>query len=62
MEVYIDDILVKSIKADNPFSRGVPSPEKLQYEVKPNQIRLRSLPWEVLRFYSEQPRNRGKPR
>ena len=63
MKVYIDDMLVKSIRAPhNPFSRGVPGPEKLQYEVKRSQMSFRSLLREVLRFYSQQQRNKGKPR
>ena len=52
----------KSRAPHNPFSRGVPGPEKLQYEVKPSQMHFRSLHREVLGFYSQQPRNIGKPR
>ena len=62
MEVYIDDMLVKSVKAELHISRGVPGLEKLQYEVKPNQMHFRSLRQEVLGFYSQQLRNRGKPK
>ena len=51
MEVYIDDTL-----------RGIPDPERVQHEVESSQMRLRSLRRKVLRFYSQQPRNRGKPK
>ena len=51
MEVYIDDMLLKSVKTE--LHIGVPGPEKLQYEVKLSQMHLRSLRREVLGFYSQ---------
>ena len=42
--------------------RGIPDLEKVQHEVESNQMRFRSLSWEILGFYSQQMRNRGKPR
>ena len=64
MEVYRRHAgkIDKSRAPHNPFSRGVPGPEKLQYDAKPSQMRFWSLRREVLRFYSQQPRNRGEPR
>ena len=65
MEVYIDDMLVKSVKAKlhiTHLAKAFQILKKLQYEVKPSQMHLRSLRLKVLGFYSQQPRNRSKPR
>ena len=46
----------------NSSGRVIPDPEKVQHEVESIQMRFRSLSWEILGFYSQQPRNRDKPR
>ena len=64
MEVYIDDMLVKSttVELHSSSSRGIPDPEKVQHEVESSQMRFRSLSRKILGLYSQQLRNRGKPR
>ena len=64
MEVYIDDMLVKSVKAEHHIApnRIVPGPKRLQHEAKPSQVCFRSLRLKVFGFHSQQPRNRGKSR
>ena len=65
MEVYIDDMLVKSIKAELHITHLAEAFQVLKsYNMKLNPAKMcfRSLRREVLRFYSQQSRNRGKPR
>ena len=64
MEVYIDDMVVKSttVELHSSSGRGIPDPEKVQHEVESSQMRFRSLSRKILRLYSQQLRNRGKPR
>ena len=63
MEVYIDDMLVKSVKVELHITYIAEAFQVLKsYNMKLNQMRLRSLRREVLGFYSQQPRNRSKPR
>ena len=65
MEVYIDDMLVKSVKAELHITHLAEAFQVLKsYNMKlnPAKMRFRSLRREVLGFYSQQPRNRGKPR
>ena len=42
--------------------RDIPDLEKVQYEVESSQMHFRSLNLKILGFYSQQLRNRGKPR
>ena len=42
--------------------RGIPDPEKVQHEVESSKMRFRSFIRKILGLYSQQPRNRGKPR
>ena len=59
MEVYIDDMLVKSIKVELHITHLAEVFQVLKsYNMKLNPALRR----EVLRFYSQQLRNRGKPR
>ena len=46
----------------NSSGQGIPDPEKVQYEVESSQMRFHSLSLKILGFYSQQPRNRGKPK
>ena len=41
--------------------RGIPDPEIVQHEVESSQMHFQSLDQKILRFYSQQSRNRGNP-
>ena len=65
MEVYINDMLVKSVKAELHVAHLAESFQVLKnYNMKlnPNQVCLWSLSQKILEFHSQQPRNRGKSR
>ena len=58
MEVYIDEMLVKSTTAPHRSSvRGVLDPKKLQRETESSQVCLRSINRKITGFHSQSPRN-----
>ena len=63
MEVYIDDMLVKSTTAELHIAHLVEAFQILkEYNMKLNPANaLWSLSQKILGFYSQQPRNIGKP-
>ena len=64
MEVYIDDMLVKSLKAAWSYR---PTGENLQdlaptsYDVEPLQMYIQCVLWKVPQFPGNQARNRSQP-
>ena len=61
MEVYIDDMLVKSTTAELHIAHLSEAFQILR-EAKSSQVCLRSVCRKILRFHSQQQRNQGKPR
>ena len=61
MEIYIDDMLVKLVKAELHVDH-LAELFQVQDEVKPNQVCFQSLHREILGFLSQQPWNGGKSR
>ena len=64
MEVYVDDMLVKSVKAELHIAHLAESFQVLKnYNMKLNLTKcLRSLSHKILWFHGQQPRNRGESR
>ena len=60
MEVYIDDMLVKSTTAElhiAHLSEAFQNPKKLQHEVESSQVCLRSINRKIPGFHSQPPGN-----
>ena len=63
MEVYVDDMLVKS-KEESPRRslRDIHHSKKISDEVKPQQVHLWGVVREILRVHGVLERNRSEPR